>query len=77
MMKNKQQNHHRSSKERIEFLCSPKEKLLIEDAAARSSVSISHFVRHYAILQARFLIETDQTITPVQKTIPLTTKLGA
>jgi uncharacterized protein (DUF1778 family) len=47
----------KSKSERIEFLVSPPEKVLLEEAAASSSVSISHFIRHFSLLQAKFLLD--------------------
>lgn len=54
-MKNRRPN---KKTERIEFLVSPPEKVLLEEAALTNGVSISHFIRHFSLLQAKFLLET-------------------
>jgi uncharacterized protein (DUF1778 family) len=43
--------------ERIEFLVSAPEKGLLEEAALTNGVSISHFIRHFSLLQAKFLLD--------------------
>jgi hypothetical protein len=51
--------HSEQFSERMEFVCRPSEKRLIQEAVKVYGVTASQLVRHYCLLQSKFILEQE------------------
>lgn len=51
--------HVEQFSERMEFVCRPSEKQLIQEAATVYGVTVSQLIRHFATVQSKFILDEE------------------